>query len=183
MVTPMHSDPTKIDNPDDGMTPDVELNLTGMKCPLPVLKARRQINQMAPQSVLKVTADDPAAPLDFEHFCHSKSVIAQAAKIGARKRMSRVVFSEAATVGKAQTNRRSSLVLIKSAGEAAAKMALKKIHRREERDKIKSEMHKSVSLAAQLGKQKSLVRSVATNTAIIGKQKSLIRKVASEVAL
>ena len=67
----MQSDPTKIDNHDDGMTPDVELNLTGMKCPLPVLKARRKINQMAPRSVLKVTADDPAAPLDFEHFCHT----------------------------------------------------------------------------------------------------------------
>ena len=26
---------------------------------------------MAPRAVLKVTADDPAAPLDFEHFCHT----------------------------------------------------------------------------------------------------------------
>ena len=67
----MQSDPNKIDSPDDGMKADVELNLTGMKCPLPVLKARRQINQMAPSSVLKVTADDPAAPLDFEHFCNT----------------------------------------------------------------------------------------------------------------
>ena len=50
---------------------DVELDLTGMKCPIPVLKARRQIKQMAPRSVLKVTADDPAAPLDFEHFCNT----------------------------------------------------------------------------------------------------------------
>ena len=70
MVTPMHSDLPKTDSLDDGMSADLELNLTGMKCPLPVLKARRQINQMAPRSVLKVTADDPAAPLDFEHFCN-----------------------------------------------------------------------------------------------------------------
>ena len=48
---------------------DAELNLSGIKCPLPVLKARRQINQMAPSTVLKVIADDPAAPIDFEHFC------------------------------------------------------------------------------------------------------------------
>ena len=67
----MDSDLPKIDSPDGSMKADVELNLTGMKCPLPVLKARRQINQMAPRSVLKVTADDPAAPLDFEHFCHT----------------------------------------------------------------------------------------------------------------
>ena len=69
MVTAMQSDLSKTDSPDAGLTADVELNLTGMKCPLPVLKARRQINQMAPRAVLKVTADDPAAPLDFDHFC------------------------------------------------------------------------------------------------------------------
>ena len=46
----------------------VSLDLTGLKCPLPVLKARRQINQMQ-AGVLEVLADDPAAPLDFEHFC------------------------------------------------------------------------------------------------------------------
>jgi tRNA 2-thiouridine synthesizing protein A len=45
------------------------LDLTGLKCPLPVLKARRQISQMAAGERLDVMADDPAAPLDFEHFC------------------------------------------------------------------------------------------------------------------
>ena len=67
----MQSGPAKIDSRKTDLTADVELNLTGMKCPLPVLKTRRQINQMEARSVLKVTADDPAAPLDFEHFCHT----------------------------------------------------------------------------------------------------------------
>ena len=67
----MPSDPSKINSPEACLIANVELNLTGMKCPLPVLKARRQINQMESRSVLKVTADDPAAPLDFEHFCHT----------------------------------------------------------------------------------------------------------------
>ena len=71
MVQLMHIDTTKINSPGDSMSADGELDLTGMKCPLPVLKARRKINQMAPRSVLKVTADDPAAPLDFEHFCYT----------------------------------------------------------------------------------------------------------------
>ena len=71
MVSSMQIDPPKIDTPEAILTADVELNLTGLKCPLPVLKARRQINQMESRSVLKVTADDPAAPLDFEHFCHT----------------------------------------------------------------------------------------------------------------
>ena len=47
---------------------DVRLDLTGLKCPLPVLKARRQVKQMD-GGVLEVLADDPAAPLDFEHLC------------------------------------------------------------------------------------------------------------------
>ena len=47
----------------------ITLDLTGLKCPLPVLKARRQIGQMAAGAVLEVMADDPAAPLDFDHFC------------------------------------------------------------------------------------------------------------------
>ncbi len=49
----------------------VTLDLTGLKCPLPVLKARRQIGQMPAGAVLVVMADDPAAPLDFDHFCHT----------------------------------------------------------------------------------------------------------------
>ena len=45
------------------------LDLTGLKCPLPVLKAQRQLRDMAVGERLDVRADDPAAPLDFDHFC------------------------------------------------------------------------------------------------------------------
>jgi tRNA 2-thiouridine synthesizing protein A len=49
----------------------VTMDLTGLKCPLPVLKARRQIDQMPAGGILVVIADDPAAPLDFDHFCQT----------------------------------------------------------------------------------------------------------------
>ena len=49
----------------------VTMDLTGLKCPLPVLKARRQIGQMPAGGILVVIADDPAAPLDFDHFCQT----------------------------------------------------------------------------------------------------------------
>ena len=49
----------------------ITLDLTGLKCPLPVLKARRQIGEMSSGEVLVILADDPAAPLDFDHFCHT----------------------------------------------------------------------------------------------------------------
>ena len=51
----------------------VSLDLTGLKCPLPVLKARRQIGQMT-GGVLEVLVDDPAAPLDFDHFCDTSGL-------------------------------------------------------------------------------------------------------------
>ena len=49
----------------------VTMDFTGLKCPLPVLKARRQIGQMPAGGILVVIADDPAAPLDFDHFCQT----------------------------------------------------------------------------------------------------------------
>ncbi len=62
-------DATNIEQGDHSVL--VTLDLTGLKCPLPVLKARRQISQMAAGAVLEVKADDPASPLDFDHFCHT----------------------------------------------------------------------------------------------------------------
>ena len=49
----------------------VTMDLTGLKCPLPVLKARRQMGRMPAGGILVVIADDPAAPLDFDHFCQT----------------------------------------------------------------------------------------------------------------
>ena len=58
----------RIDGDDAGL---ITMDLTGLKCPLPVLKARRQIGQMPAGGILVVIADDPAAPLDFDHFCQT----------------------------------------------------------------------------------------------------------------
>ena len=57
-----------IDGDDAGL---ITMDLTGLKCPLPVLKARRQIGHMPAGGILVVIADDPAAPLDFDHFCQT----------------------------------------------------------------------------------------------------------------
>ncbi|MGC6496362.1 MAG: sulfurtransferase TusA family protein [Candidatus Puniceispirillaceae bacterium] len=54
------------------------LDLTGLKCPLPVLKARRAVKAMADKGetgVIAVLADDPAAPLDFQHFCDVSGLV------------------------------------------------------------------------------------------------------------
>lgn len=47
----------------------------GLKCPLPVLKARRALKSVTPGTIIRFLADDPAAPLDFAHFCESEGHI------------------------------------------------------------------------------------------------------------
>lgn len=46
-----------------------ELDTTGLKCPLPVLRARKALKSVAPGDVLLVRATDPAAVKDFQVFC------------------------------------------------------------------------------------------------------------------
>ena len=41
----------------------------GLKCPLPVLKTKRALKEVKEGEIIKVLADDPAANLDFKHFC------------------------------------------------------------------------------------------------------------------
>ncbi len=48
---------------------DAELDARGLICPLPVLKARKRLQALAPGAVLRVLADDPAALVDVPHFC------------------------------------------------------------------------------------------------------------------
>jgi tRNA 2-thiouridine synthesizing protein A len=48
---------------------DAELDAKGLKCPLPVLKARKAMKEMKPGAVLRVYATDPGAVKDFDHFC------------------------------------------------------------------------------------------------------------------
>ena len=48
---------------------DQHLDATGLKCPLPVLKAKRALKALAPGQVLTVAATDPGAVEDFRNFC------------------------------------------------------------------------------------------------------------------
>ncbi|HEV2549729.1 MAG TPA: sulfurtransferase TusA family protein [Stellaceae bacterium] len=47
----------------------VVLDTSGLKCPLPVLKARKALRDVPTGGVLRVIATDPGAVKDFEHFC------------------------------------------------------------------------------------------------------------------
>ncbi len=54
--------------------PDITIDTTGMKCPLPVLKARKALKSLAPGGTMEVLATDPGAAKDFEHFCEVTGV-------------------------------------------------------------------------------------------------------------
>jgi len=45
------------------------LDTQGLKCPLPVLRARKALKSVEIGSDLIVLATDPAAPKDFKAFC------------------------------------------------------------------------------------------------------------------
>ncbi len=53
------------------MEADNILDATGLKCPLPVLKAKKALKPMAAGQTLKVLATDPGASKDFVHFCEA----------------------------------------------------------------------------------------------------------------
>ena len=44
------------------------LDARGLSCPLPVLKARKRLQGMAPGDRLRVLASDPKAPADFRLY-------------------------------------------------------------------------------------------------------------------
>ncbi|WP_019342545.1 sulfurtransferase TusA family protein [Stutzerimonas stutzeri] len=51
-----------------GMTCDAELDAVGLACPMPLLKAKLELNRLASGQVLKVTATDPGSQRDFRSF-------------------------------------------------------------------------------------------------------------------
>ncbi len=51
------------------MNIDLELDARGLNCPLPILRAKKSIAQLASGQVLKVIATDPGSVKDIEAFC------------------------------------------------------------------------------------------------------------------
>jgi len=46
-----------------------ELDARGLNCPLPILRAKKAINGLETDQVLKIIATDPGSVKDFEAFC------------------------------------------------------------------------------------------------------------------
>jgi tRNA 2-thiouridine synthesizing protein A len=49
-----------------------EYDFTGLKCPLPVLKAKRVLKNLDKGKTVVIISDDPASPIDFSHFSENE---------------------------------------------------------------------------------------------------------------
>jgi len=49
---------------------DKELDTSGLNCPLPIRKAKKEINGMDAGQTLKIISTDPGAVKDFESFAN-----------------------------------------------------------------------------------------------------------------
>ena len=65
------SEPIATNPPGSGVreTDPVTLDVRGLNCPLPVLKARKALKSLETGQVLRLISTDPVASLDVPHFC------------------------------------------------------------------------------------------------------------------
>ena len=50
---------------------DQVLDAKGLNCPLPILRAKKALKDMATGQTLEIVATDPGAVKDFEAFCRT----------------------------------------------------------------------------------------------------------------
>jgi len=46
-----------------------QLNLVGLKCPIPVLKTKKFLATLDSEQQVRITTDDPASEKDLQEFC------------------------------------------------------------------------------------------------------------------
>jgi tRNA 2-thiouridine synthesizing protein A len=64
---------------------DREVDARGLNCPLPILRAKKALNDMTTGQVLRIVATDPSAVRDFEAFARQtgNQLVAQTEQDGA----------------------------------------------------------------------------------------------------
>ena len=81
--------------------PETFLDLKGLKCPLPALKARKRLLSMSDGDILEVHCTDPMSAIDIPHMVHElgSAVISQSVALETWTfRIRRIETSEAEIV-------------------------------------------------------------------------------------
>lgn len=55
------------------LTADLDIDASGLACPLPLLKAKQGLNQLEAGQCLRLTATDPGSVRDFHAFAELSS--------------------------------------------------------------------------------------------------------------
>jgi tRNA 2-thiouridine synthesizing protein A len=53
---------------------DIELDLSGLHCPMPLLKTKQALNRMTTGMTIRVTATDPGSERDFSVFSRQSGI-------------------------------------------------------------------------------------------------------------
>lgn len=53
----------------DASEPNSSIDLSGLNCPLPILRCKKALAGMESGQLLQVSCTDPATPTDFSAFC------------------------------------------------------------------------------------------------------------------
>lgn len=48
---------------------DKEVDARNLNCPLPILRCKKALNELASEQILKIVATDPGSKKDFDAFC------------------------------------------------------------------------------------------------------------------
>lgn len=62
----------------DAVSPTIELDLKGLKCPLPALRTRRALKAAAAGARIVVTCTDPMAVIDIPHVAQEAGATLEA---------------------------------------------------------------------------------------------------------
>lgn len=54
------------------MNPDATVDARGLKCPLPLIRAKQRMAVLGPGNLLLAKTTDPEAPLDFAAWCEDE---------------------------------------------------------------------------------------------------------------
>ena len=64
---------------------DQQIDLSGLNCPLPILRTKKALDTLQSGQVLKVIATDPATPKDFDAFARQTgNTLLQSAEEGGK---------------------------------------------------------------------------------------------------
>lgn len=74
------------------MSEDRTLDARGLKCPMPIVRARRELDAMSAGQVLKVVATDPGSVLDFQGWMKTSAMFELVSQDESKDEQGRAIY-------------------------------------------------------------------------------------------